>query len=81
LADLTRVKPICCAFARFYAAFLDGEWSSDTAICDHADSPFCLCYAGSNARELTSDFNTDAFWGSSDFLVGQRAYGRGEKGF
>ena len=60
MAELTRVKPICCVSLRFYAVFLGWEWSIDPAISDHADRPFRLCHAGSNACELTSDFNTDA---------------------
>ena len=59
MAELTRVKPICCVSLRFYAVFLGWEWSIDPAISDHADRPFRLCHAGSNACELTSDFNTD----------------------
>jgi hypothetical protein len=40
LADLIGVKPICCVFVWFYAAFFGWEWSSDTAVYDHAHSLF-----------------------------------------
>ena len=59
MADLASVKPISCVFLSFYAVFLGWEWSSDSAISNHADSLFRLGHADSNPCEPTSNFNTD----------------------
>lgn len=76
MADLSPVKPIYYVFLSFYAVFPEWEWSSDSAISGHADSLFRLSHTGSNACELTSNFNTDAI----AHCVWLRAADEGEKG-